>query len=103
LLQAIIDVYEGRPSLHPEIAMKLMMEISQQTDLPPTEDPLTEREVEVLKLVAKGLSNQEIAQKLVISERTICAHISNIMNKLHLANRTQAALYALREGISTLY
>jgi two-component system, NarL family, response regulator LiaR len=103
LLQAIIDVYEGRPSLHPEIAMKLMMEISQHTDLPPTEDPLTEREVEVLKLVAKGLSNQEIAQKLVISERTICAHISNIMNKLHLANRTQAALYALREGISTLY
>jgi two-component system, NarL family, response regulator LiaR len=103
LLQAIIDVYEGRPSLHPEIAMKLMMEISQQTDLPPTEDPLTEREVEVLKLVAKGLSNQEIAEKLVISERTICAHISNIMNKLHLANRTQAALYALREGISSLY
>ncbi len=103
LLQAIIDVYEGRPSLHPEIAMKLMMEISQQTDLPPTEDPLTEREVEVLKLVAKGLSNQEIAERLVISERTICAHISNIMNKLHLANRTQAALYALREGISSLY
>jgi NarL family two-component system response regulator LiaR len=103
LLQAIIDVYEGRPSLHPEIAMKLMMEISQQSDLPPTEDPLTEREVEVLKLVAKGLTNQEIAEKLVISERTISAHISNIMNKLHLANRTQATLYALREGISSLY
>lgn len=103
LLQAIIDVYEGRPSLHPEIAMKLMTEISQHSDLPPTEDPLTDREVEVLKLVAKGLSNQEIAEKLVISERTICAHISNIMNKLHLANRTQAALYALREGISSLY
>lgn len=103
LLQAIIDVYEGRPSLHPEIAMKLMTEISQHSDLPPTEDPLTDREVEVLKLVAKGLSNQEIADKLVISERTICAHISNIMNKLHLANRTQAALYALREGISSLY
>jgi NarL family two-component system response regulator LiaR len=103
LLQAIIDVYEGRPSLHPEIAIKLMSEISQHSDLPPTEDPLTDREVEVLKLVAKGLSNQEIAEKLVISERTICAHISNIMNKLHLANRTQAALYALREGISSLY
>ncbi len=103
LLQAIIDVNEGRPSLHPEIAMKLMTEISQHSDLPPTEEPLTEREVEVLKLVAKGLSNQEIADKLVISERTICAHISNIMNKLHLANRTQAALYALREGISSLY
>ena len=63
---------------------------------------LTEREVEVLKLVAKGLSNQEIAEKLVVSERTVGAHVSNILGKLHLANRTQAALYALRKGLTDL-
>jgi NarL family two-component system response regulator LiaR len=102
LMRAIHDVYEGRLSLHPDIAMKLMEELNRPSDAPPTEDPLTEREVEVLKLVAKGLSNQEIAEKLVVSERTVGAHVSNILGKLHLANRTQAALYALREGLASL-
>ena len=101
-MQAIYDVCDGRMSLHPSIAMKLIEELNRPTDGPASEEPLTEREVEVLKLVAKGRSNQEIAETLIVSERTIGAHVSNILGKLHLANRTQAALYALRKGLSDL-
>lgn len=101
LLQAIRDVDQGRASLHPEIALKLIRELRQPSpDLPASEEPLTPREVEVLELVAQGLSNQEIAERFVISERTVGTHVSNILGKLHLANRTQAALYALREGLA---
>jgi NarL family two-component system response regulator LiaR len=102
LLQAIHDVYKGESSLHPTIALKLIRELNRSSDLPPTEDPLTERELVVLKLVAQGLTNHEIAERMVISERTAGNHIGNILSKLHLANRTQAALYALREGIANL-
>ena len=102
LVQAIRDVHGGRNSLHPTIATKVIEELKRDSDLPPTEAPLTEREVEVLKLVAKGLTNQEIAQSLCISERTVGSHMGNILDKLHLANRTQAALFALREGLATL-
>lgn len=102
LMQAIHDVYEGRLSLHPNIALKLIEELNRPTDKQPTEDPLTKRESEVLKLVAKGQTNQEIAEALIITERTVGAHVSNILNKLHLANRTQAALYALRKGLTDL-
>ena len=63
---------------------------------------LTEREIDVVRLVAKGLSNQEIAERLVISERTVRTHLSNILGKLNLTNRTQLALFALRRGIATL-
>lgn len=103
LIQAIRDVYAGKASLHPTIALKMIREFSQPSDLPPTEKPLTEREVDVLKLVAQGFSNQEIADRLVLSERTVGTHVGNILAKLHLANRTQAALYALREGLTTLH
>ena len=102
LIQAIYDVHRGDSSLHPTIARKLIREINQPSDLPPTDDPLTEREVEVLKLIAQGLSNQEIAGWLFISPRTVGAHVGNILSKLHLANRVQATLYALREGVASL-
>ena len=102
LVQAIRNVHHGQTSLHPTIARKVVEELNRESDLPPTEDPLTKREVEVLKLVAQGLTNQKIAEKLVIRESTVASHISNILEKLHLANRTQAALYALREGLASL-
>jgi NarL family two-component system response regulator LiaR len=88
--------------MHPTIARKLMRELQRPPKLPPTEEPLTERELEVLSLVARGLSNQEIGEKLFINERTVRTHVSNILSKLHLANRTQATLYALREGLARL-
>lgn len=99
LLRAIRDVYHGQPSLHPSIARKLMSELNRPPESPTMEEELTEREDDVLKLLALGLSNQEIADKLVISERTVRTHVSNILMKLHLANRTQAALHAWREGM----
>jgi NarL family two-component system response regulator LiaR len=102
LLRAIREVHHGEPSMQPTIAHKVMRELHRTSNLPPTEEPLTAREVEILKWVAQGLSNQEIADKLVISERTVRTHVSNILSKLYLANRTQAALYALREGIARL-
>ena len=102
LLQAIRDVYHGRSSLHPTIALKVIRELNQPSDLPPTDEPLTEREVETLRLIAQGLPNQQIAEQLSISERTVGKHVSNILEKLHLANRTQAALYALRRGLASL-
>ncbi|MEZ4861256.1 MAG: response regulator transcription factor [Caldilineaceae bacterium] len=102
LLQAIHDVYRGESSLHPAIARKLIRELNRPSNLPPSDDPLTEREIEVLVYVARGYSNQDIANTLFISERTVRTHVSNILSKLHLANRTQAALYALKEGLTNL-
>jgi len=103
LIQAIRDVYNGESSLHPTIARKLIRELNRPAShLPPSDEPLTDREVEVLVFVARGYSNQEIADELVISERTVRTHVSNILSKLHLANRTQAALYALKEGLASL-
>lgn len=102
LLQAIRQVNQGESSLHPAIARKLIREISRPPQKPGEVEPLTEREVDILVQVSKGLSNQEIANRLVLSERTVRTHVSNILAKLHLANRTQAALYALREGLAKL-
>jgi NarL family two-component system response regulator LiaR len=102
LVQAIRDVYQGQTSLSPVIARMLIEEIKEDSELPLSEDPLTDREVEVLKLVAQGHTNKEIAERLVVSKGTVGTHISNILNKLHLANRTQAALYALRRGMVDL-
>jgi NarL family two-component system response regulator LiaR len=74
-----------------------------EASLPTPENTLTERELEILKLVAQGLNNEDIGEYLRISERTVGAHISKILDKLHLSNRTQAALYALRKGLTTLF
>jgi NarL family two-component system response regulator LiaR len=103
LLQAIRDIHSGKSMLDPVVALKVIQELNHPTDLPPTAEPLTEREVDVLKLVARGLTNQEIADHLVIGDRTVGNHIGSILGKLHLANRTQAALFALREGLAELY
>ena len=102
LVQAIRQVHRGESSLHPKIARKLIQEMAQPAVREPTSDPLTAREVDVLQLVAKGLSNQEIADQLVLGEATVRSHVTSILRKLHLASRTQAALYALREGYASL-
>ncbi len=109
LVRAIRQVYRGESSLHPKIARKLLRELSEgqrPSRSGPTSarsvEPLTEREVEVLRLVAQGQSNREIGNQLTISEGTVRTHVSNILGKLHLASRTQATLYALREGLASL-
>lgn len=102
LVRAIRQVHQGEPSLEPSIARKVLSELTHPPKQPPTTDPLTERELTVLRLVAQGKSNRDIAEELVIAEITVRTHVSNILSKLHLASRTQAALYALREGLASL-
>jgi NarL family two-component system response regulator LiaR len=102
LVHAIHQVHRGEPTLEPSIARKVLSELSQPPKTPLSPNPLTEREVSVLRLVAQGQSNKEIAEQLVIAEMTVRTHVSNILSKLHLASRTQAALYALREGLASL-
>lgn len=104
LVQAIRQVYQGETSLHPTIARKVLQEIQTPPgpEQPRTSEPLTEREVEVLQLIVRGLGNQSIGERLSISEATVRTHVSNILSKLHLASRTQAALYALQQGWASL-
>ena len=102
LVQAIHQVYHGQPSLEPSIALKVLQELFHPPQRPPTPEPLSERELEVLRLLAQGKSNREIADRLVITDLTVRTHVSNILGKLHLASRTQAALYALKEGLASL-
>lgn len=101
LLDAIRTVQGGESVLHPAIARKLMREIKEPSRLPPTTDPLTARELEVLACMAQGMSNRQIAQQLSVSVRTVSSHVRSILDKLHLANRTQAALYAVEQGITS--
>ena len=104
VLQAIRQAYRGETVLHPAIARMVLQELNRpaQPKQAPTADPLSERELEVLRLLARGLSNQEIADTLVVGEATVRSHVSSILRKLQLASRTQAALYALREGLASL-
>jgi NarL family two-component system response regulator LiaR len=102
LIQAIRQVYRGEPSLDPAVARKVLAELSSPPEKPLTPDPLTARELGILRLIAQGQSNKEMAEKLMIAEETVHTHVSNILSKLHLASRTQAALYALKEGIASV-
>ncbi|MDQ3811405.1 MAG: response regulator transcription factor [Chloroflexota bacterium] len=100
LARAIRAARAGQAQLHPEVARRLM----QQVTVPRKADAgaqLTDREREVLRLVAEGRSNKEIARSLVVSERTVKGHVSNILGKLGLQDRTQAALYAVRHGLAS--
>jgi NarL family two-component system response regulator LiaR len=100
LAEAVRKAALGEVTLHPRVAERVLRDIRKKTeeDQTPYAD-LTEREIEVLKLIANGLTNTRIAEELVISENTAKGHVSNILNKLHLADRTQAAVYAWQEGI----
>jgi NarL family two-component system response regulator LiaR len=110
LTEAIRAAHRGEAHLHPEITKKLMDQVTTQakrtgskpsSSEKPGPDDLTEREREVLGLIAKGFNNREIAKALTISEKTVKTHVSNILNKLHLADRTQAAIYALKVGLAS--
>lgn len=102
LVEAIRQVFHGESSLHPLIAKKVLDEFHAPSEQQLSKEPLTQRELEVLRLIAQGYENREIAGQLVVSEATVRTHVSNILGKLHLVSRTQAALYALREGLAGL-
>jgi len=97
LANAIRTVNGGEALLHPTVAAKVMQEVAERDRSPAAE--LTERELDVLRLLARGLANKAIALELHVSEKTVKTHVSNILAKLHLADRTQAALFAVRERI----
>ena len=99
LAEAVRKASRGEALLAPSVAARLMQEVAGER---PAAGGLTERELEVLRLIARGMSNKQIAHELVVSEKTVKTHVSNILAKLHLADRTQAALYAVREGIAEL-
>ena len=100
LAQAIGRAARGEATLHPRVASRLVLEMhgARGAEVNPFTE-LTERELEVLKLIASGLTNSKIAEQLVISQNTVKGHVSNILSKLHLADRTEAAVYAWKEGI----
>lgn len=102
LIRAIHQVNRGESSLSPTVARKVLEEVFQPSERPLSQDPLTKREVEVLQVLAKGKSNRDIGAELSISETTVRTHVSNILAKLHLASRTEAALYAFKEGMADL-
>jgi DNA-binding NarL/FixJ family response regulator len=106
LIQAIRAVYAGESMLHPAIARKVINRFGkpeqEATTVHIALDQLTEREIEVLKLAAKGMSNREIAGKLIISVRTVQTHLTNIFNKMGVGSRTEAVVHALRRGWITL-
>ena len=98
LAEAIKRANRGEVQLHPEAAKRLIREVRS----PESAEKLTDREIEVLKLITCGMSNKDIAARLVVSEKTVKTHVSNMLTKLSLPSRTQAALYALKEGLATL-
>jgi len=99
LAEAIRAAYRGEPPLAPQVARKLMRQAAASAREEAPVEELTERELEVLRLLARGMTNREIAEELVISVRTVKGHVSNILGKLGVTDRTQAALYAVRKGL----
>jgi NarL family two-component system response regulator LiaR len=103
LVEAILAVHRGEARLHPDVARKLMERVVQTRaeTREPTAPPegLTTRELDVIRLVARGRSNHEIAQELVISEKTVKTHVSSILSKLNLGDRTQLAIHAIKSGL----
>ncbi len=101
LADAIRKAARQEAVLHPRVAARVVQEIhgTRRQDTPNPFTELSDRELEVLRLIADGMSNANIAEQLVISEKTVKSHVSNILSKLHLADRTQAAVYAWREGV----
>ena len=100
LVEAIRRASKGEATLHPRVASRLIKQFSHgEPDRRNLYTELTERELEVLTLIARGFTNQKIAEDLVISIGTVKGHVSNILSKLHLADRTQAAVFAWQEGI----
>jgi len=99
-MEELAEAVRGEATLHPRVAARIIQELrgSRTRELNPFTE-LTNREMEVLRLIAKGLSNRQIAEQLGISEYTVKGHVSNIFSKLHLADRTQAAVYAWQKGV----
>lgn len=100
LVDAIRAAYRGEARLHPDVMRKLMEQVAQPPAPPSTARDLTEREIDVLRSVACGMSNREIGEALFISEKTVKTHVSNILSKLGLEDRTQLAIYAIRNGLA---
>ena len=108
LVQALRETAQGKAQLHPDIARRLMTAVSETAArpekpvaLPAALQALTEREREVLEQIARGLTNRQIAEKMVISEKTVKTHVSNLLDKLGLEDRTRAAIWALKHGLGS--
>jgi len=109
LVQAIRETHQGKAQLHPDVARRLMAAVAGDAPARPAPSPalpkelqeLTEREREVLDLIARGLTNREIAGKMVVSEKTVKTHVSNLLDKLGLEDRTRAAIWALKHGLGS--
>jgi len=100
LAEAVRAAARGEAVIHPRVAARLMAELrGARAEAPNPFTELTDREMDVLRLIAEGLSNAAIAERLVLSEKTVKGYVSNVLSKLHLADRTQAAVYAWREGL----
>ncbi len=99
LMDAIRAAHRGEARLHPTVMRKLMNQVAAQPVAQSATPDLTEREMDVLRLVAEGMSNREIAAKLVISEKTVKTHISSLLSKLGLEDRTRLAIYAIKKGL----